>query len=138
LPQSREVHLSIQDPYLDISKHPCPLSLWREVPRWAGWKSLSESGFPKAPLWCQQLTRGVCNNIADSLVKVRGSGVKVRSWTPPFGSEISKSFSLFWRSPSHGAQPLGLPCFMPEFTPGRAGPPSPPPAPKLCKAPKTD
>jgi len=62
------VHLSIQDPVLDISKHPCTLSLWWEVPRWAGWKSLSESGFPKAPLWCQQLTRGVCNNIGDILV----------------------------------------------------------------------
>jgi len=49
LPQSRKVHLSIQDPWLDIPKHPCALSLWREVPRWAGWKSLSESGFPKAP-----------------------------------------------------------------------------------------
>jgi hypothetical protein len=42
---------------------------------------------------------------------------------------------FFWRSPSHGVQPLGLACFTPEFTPGRAGPPSPPPAPKTCKAP---
>jgi hypothetical protein len=36
----------------------------------------------KAPLWCHQLTRGVRNNIVDILVKVRGSGVKVRFWTP--------------------------------------------------------
>jgi hypothetical protein len=43
----------------------------------------------------------------------------------------------FWRSPSHGAQPLGLACFTPEFTPGRAGPPSPPPAPKNCTVTQT-
>ena len=39
----------------------------------------------------------------------------------------------FWRSPSHGAQPLGLACFTPEFPPGRAGPPSAPPPPKLAR-----
>ena len=44
----------------------------------------------KAPLWCQQLTRGVCNNIADILVKVWGSGVKVRFLDPPFGRELAK------------------------------------------------
>ena len=66
--------LSMQDLKLDLTEHPCILSLWREVPRWAGWKSLPENGFPKAPLWCQQLTRGVCDNIADILVKVRGKG----------------------------------------------------------------
>jgi len=38
----------------------------------------ARNGVPKAPLWCQQLTRGVCNEIADILLKVRGSGVKVR------------------------------------------------------------
>ena len=69
--------LSMQDLKLDITEHPCILSLWREVPRW---KSLPEIGFPKAPLWCQQLTRGVCNNIVDILVRVWGSGV--RFWTP--------------------------------------------------------
>jgi len=72
----------MQELKLDLIEHPCMLSLWREVPRWAGWKSLSERGFSKAPLLCHQLTRGVCNNIGDVLVKVRGSGVKVRFWTP--------------------------------------------------------
>ena len=67
-----------EQPYLYVSKHPSTLNLWREVPRWAGWKSFSESEFPKAPLWCQKLTRGVCNNIGGILVKVGGSGVKVR------------------------------------------------------------
>jgi len=42
---------------------------------------LPEFGFPKAPLWCQQLTRGVCNNIGDILVKVWGYEVKIRFWT---------------------------------------------------------
>ena len=32
----------------------------------------------KAPLWCHQPTRGVCNNIGEILVKVRGSGVGVQ------------------------------------------------------------
>jgi len=58
-----------------MSKHPCTLSLWQEVPRWARRKSLSESRFPKAPPRHHQLTRGV--NIGEILVKVRGSGVKV-------------------------------------------------------------
>jgi len=80
----------MQDLKLDLTEHPCILSLWREVPRWAGWKSLPESGFPKAPLWCQQLTRGVCNNIADILVEVRGSGVKVRFLTPLLAGELAK------------------------------------------------
>ena len=48
------------------------------------WISLPESGFPKTPLWCQQLTRGVCSNIGDISVKVRGSGVGVR-FDPGFG-----------------------------------------------------
>jgi hypothetical protein len=52
----------------------------------------------KGSLWCQQLTRGVCKNIGDILVKVRGSGVKVRFWTP-FWQGISKSFSLFLPAP---------------------------------------
>jgi len=43
----------------------------------------------------------------------------------------------FWQSPSHGAQPLGLACFTPEFSPGRAGPPSAPPAPKTCTVTQT-
>ena len=42
----------------------------------------ARNGFPKAPPWYHQLTRCVCNNIGDILVKVRGSGVKVRFWTP--------------------------------------------------------
>ena len=42
----------------------------------------------KAPPWCQQL-RGVSNNIGGILVKVRGSGVKVRLWTL-FGRETTK------------------------------------------------
>ena len=36
----------------------------------------AESGFPKAHPWCQQFTRGIFMNIGDSLVKVRGSGLK--------------------------------------------------------------
>jgi hypothetical protein len=62
---------------LDIPKHPCTLSLWRELPRLAMWNSLPESGFPKAPPRYHQLIRGVCNNFGDMLVKVRGSRVKV-------------------------------------------------------------
>jgi len=68
---------------------------WKSLPEsgWAGWKSLPESGFPKAPLWCQQLTRGDCNNIADILVKVRGFGVKVRFWTPPFWNKKAQFYA---------------------------------------------
>jgi len=87
--------MSMQDFKLDLIEQLCTLSLCRGAPRWAGWKSLPERGFLKAPLSCQQLPRGVCNNIADILVKVRGSGVKVRFWTPPFGRGILKSFRLF-------------------------------------------
>jgi hypothetical protein len=72
LPQSSHPILSMQDLKLDLTEQPCILSLWREVPRWAGWKSLPENGFPKAPLWCQQLTRGVCNNIGDVSEKSPG------------------------------------------------------------------
>ena len=72
-----------------ISKHPCTFTLWREVPRWAGWKSLPKNGFTKAPPRYLKLTRGVSNIIGDILVKVRGPGVKVRFWTP-FGRETTK------------------------------------------------
>jgi hypothetical protein len=43
---------------LDISKHPCTLSLWREVPSGQG-ESLPENGLPKAPPRFQQLIRVV-------------------------------------------------------------------------------
>jgi len=51
-----------------------------------------------------------------------------------FNAYRNSAVPVFWRSPSHGAQPLGLACFTPEFPPGHAGPPSPPPAPEFCKA----
>jgi len=79
----------MQDLKLDLTEHPCILNLWREVPRWAGWKSLPKKGFPKAPLSCQQLTRGVCNNVGDVEVKVRGSGVKVQFLTPLLAGKSS-------------------------------------------------
>jgi hypothetical protein len=65
LPQSSHPLLSMQDLKLDLIEQLCTLSLCRGAPRWVGWKSLPERGFPKAPLSCQQLTRGVCNNIGD-------------------------------------------------------------------------
>jgi len=79
--QSRKVHLSMQDPKLGTYKHPCALRLWREVPSrhgGPGWKSLPENRFSNAPLWFQQLTRGVCNNIGDIMRVVRGGGAGVR------------------------------------------------------------
>ena len=93
LPQCRKIYLSIQDPLLHICKHPCTLSFWREAPRWAGWtwveipakRSISKSLSP-----VPEKIRGVLNNIPDILVKVRGSGVKFRFWTPfdpTFGRE---------------------------------------------------
>ena len=45
----------------------------------------------KAPPWCQQL-RGVSNNIGGILVKVRGSGVKVRFWTPFWQGKVRFTF----------------------------------------------
>ena len=51
------------------------------MPRWAGWKSLQDNEFLKAPPRYQQLTRGFCNYIGDDLVKIREFGVKVRFWT---------------------------------------------------------
>ena len=50
---------------------------------------------------------------------------------------INKLLTIFWRSPSHGAQPLGLACFTPEFPPVCAGPPIAPPAPKTCTVTQT-
>jgi len=29
-----------------MSKHPCTLNSWHEVPRWAGWISLPKNEFP--------------------------------------------------------------------------------------------
>ena len=66
------------------------------------------------------------------------------TWTPVFGGKqsdtthITLTFYLFLAKPqSWGAAPR-FAVFPPKFTPGRAGPPSAPPAPKTCKAPKTD
>ena len=61
----------------------------------AGGAQVGRVGIParnwisKSSIWCQQLTRGVCNNIADILVKVRGSGVKVRFWAPLLAGKSS-------------------------------------------------
>ena len=65
--------------------------------RCAGEDSLPETQFKKAPPGYHQLNRGVCNNIGDILVKVRGSGVKVRFWTPFWQGN--------WRSYGKSAQP---------------------------------
>ena len=54
LPRCRKIHLSSQDPWLHLFKHPCTLNFWREVPRWAGWtwveipakRSISKSSSP--------------------------------------------------------------------------------------------
>ena len=50
------------------------------------------SGFPKALLWCHQLTRGVCNNIVDILVKVWGFGVKIWFWTTLLAGKSANFF----------------------------------------------
>jgi hypothetical protein len=62
-------------------------------------KWISKSSFP-----VPEKTRGVLNNIPDNLVKVRGSGVKVRFWTPFWQGN--------WRSYGKSAQPSrGNPIF---------------------------
>jgi hypothetical protein len=67
--------------------------LWQEVPRWAGWKSLPENELSKAPLWCQQLARGVCYNNGDILVKV--TCIETIRWPQMCNSGKGHQFPLF-------------------------------------------
>jgi len=63
------------------------------VPRWAGWKSLPESGFPKAPPRCHQLTRGVRNNIED-FGEGPGACGEGSVLDPPFAGKFQKTKAL--------------------------------------------
>ena len=76
------------------------------MPRWAGWtwveipakKWISKSSCPVS-----EKIRGVLNNIPDILVKVQGSGVKFRSWTPfdpTFGRETCQIYEIMTQSKS--------------------------------------
>ena len=68
-----------------------------------GWKSLPKGQFFKSSSPVPGKIRGVLNNIADILVKVRGSGVKFRFWTPfdpTFGGETCQIYGKMTQSKS--------------------------------------
>jgi len=91
--------------YIYVST-PAHSVFWREAPRWTGWtwveipakRSITKSSSP-----VPEKTRGVLNNIPDILVKVRGSGVKFRFWTPfdpTFGRETCQIYEKMTQSKS--------------------------------------